>query len=48
MSLEQVFGTLLVAAILGLVRHVIRDIETRRDVDLLKKRMSKIDGLNGK
>lgn len=36
-----------VAALVGLGRHIVKDIETRKEVEALKKRVSRLDGING-
>lgn len=38
---------LAVALIVGLVKHIVSDIELRKDFENLKKRVSKLDGING-
>lgn len=47
-DLSAIATALVIAAILGLAKHVRTDIETRRDLENLKKRVSKLDGINGK
>lgn len=45
--LVAVIGSGVVATLVGLARHIVKDIETRKEVEALKKRVSKLDGING-
>lgn len=47
MDLGAIATALVIAAILGLVQHIRTDIETRRDLRNLTKRVAKLDGING-
>ena len=46
--LYQVVLAISAAGVVGLVKHILSDIKYRQKVDDLAKRVSKLDGINGR
>ena len=44
----QVVLAISAAGVVGLVKHILSDIKYRQKVDDLAKRVSKLDGINGR